>query len=372
MVAMMIEVIFLVLVFHTPYIHSKIIIHAPDYNEIASVHYEPSVPLNNQVFFPCLKPLCDEDYGCFEPFVYMGIPISLPPFAGCPEISRKKTIRFLCLSKKFPYAFQSVEIIEPQSKVAVLIHGLQIEYDITIMKLVGLSLLSHYDYVVFVDWAYLTQPYFAYRIPSSAALLALTNGILVGRAVCKFNHWLVKTKYIDPREIKIVGFSGGATALAAVGEFCKQKYGMIFGHAVAIELLGPPFRNNYRYHMTNYSTAETVDIILTTISPPLFEFNPFEGYGPLEAAGSCVYILNPKSILIDQPGCNNIPICAHLVAPIVFAAGESGKCWYRYNQCPIQFGYSPPISGYTRFNCRDHPKQKRLCVETSSSPWVNC
>jgi hypothetical protein len=196
-------------------------------------HYEKTFRFNPFLFFPCLSTICDDEYGCFRPFTF-NLYLSLPPISGCPEIQRKKTVRVLAISKEEPEKFQSVGIIKKKSRVAVMVHGLTQEYDQVANLLPVLSLLRTHDYVVFVDRAYLAEPYIFDHIfiPNINLYPALVNNLLTGRITCKFLDLLVNKKRINPYKIKVVGFSGGAQTLSEISDYCREKYNLIFGHLV--------------------------------------------------------------------------------------------------------------------------------------------
>ncbi|XP_074600232.1 pancreatic lipase-related protein 3-like [Brevipalpus obovatus] len=332
--------------------------------------------INPHAFLPCLKETCDDTLGCFQPFLLGPRLYSLPPIAGCPEVNRKDTVRFVAISREEPHQFRNVESIRKHSKIFIYIHGLGAEYDESGNLLAPLAALDSFDYSILVDWSYLSFPYTIDHIIGAAPFLAQINTVLVGRITCKFIHWLWEKKSIDPLKIYVAGYSAGASVLSGIGEWCLQRYNILVGNFMALDLPAIPFRKS-NYAVTNYTHAEVVNVIITTLAPPfpiledlgaLFTWR----IGILEADGHCVFILNPDQINVDMNPCNGIHSCSHWFSVVAFSAALSERCVFRFSQCPFNLGTSSPLRGKTRFDCRDHPWIRRTCVATSPAPLTRC
>lgn len=202
--------------------------------ESSSVSVNDDFPVNPFAFFPCFKTTCDYLVGCIDPIVTYQFIAYFPPVSACPEVYRKKTIRFLAVSAKKPHIIISPKMITPKSRVAILIHGSINEYNHYHMLIVLFGLLKHYDFVVIVDWNYLANPYFFDHIPAVPldASLGQVNTLFVGRLVCEVAKWLIKTRIINSLKIRIIGFSSGAAMLSTIGVYCKKTYSITFGHFV--------------------------------------------------------------------------------------------------------------------------------------------
>ncbi|XP_074595821.1 phospholipase A1 VesT1.02-like [Brevipalpus obovatus] len=337
--------------------------------------------LNPKLFFPCLIPICDEEYGCFEPVNLLTYPVTMPPLFACPEVEKKDTVRFLVLSKNNPTEFTTIQAIEPGSKVNLFFTAYYSEYDSAPFVTVALALLKKCDHVVVVDWSRLGAPPIVNSIRPFyvSGYLALTNTILVGRIGCKFIKYLSKIKRLDPSNIFGIGYSAGGSALGFYSDFCRENYSIRFKHLMALDLPSFAFRRS-NYALTNHTHADFVDILLTTVSIPVpvidelisFTFD----FGLIEVLGDCVYIVNPQHILGEQPKCEGIlPTCSHLFSTTVFISAYSRKCLFRFSPCPPSFniwGKSSSSTGYTRLDCTDHPYLKRTCIYTSPNPIQAC
>lgn len=145
----------------------------------------------------------------------------------------------------------------------------------------------------------------------------------------------------------------------------------------ALEISAFPLRYS-NYPLTNKSHAKVVDALFTTdLEPRLgleaFEFYPTLHSGALETGGTCTYIVNPIFIKNDQPQCPpELLACSHLSVNVVFAAGESGRCQFKYGPCPPSYGQSSKSIGYTQFNCNENPDASRTCITTSLFPLTSC
>ncbi|XP_074603878.1 uncharacterized protein LOC141857294 [Brevipalpus obovatus] len=342
---------------------------------------ERADPINPQLFFTCLAPIFDSEYGRFDPVIYRSYPLTLPPIAGCPEVVNKKTIRFFAISKKDPTVITSVKNIKPGSKVAIYIHGYVEEYDEIGGIAIATTLLRKNDWVVLVDWARLadSRVFGTVRIPLVNVFLSTINPILVGRVVCKFIKFLNTDHGIEIDDIFLVGFSSGSVAFGFLADYCREKYRVQFKHMMAIELVARPFRGS-NYPLANSTSAKYFEVIFSTISPNNPALNQLSStlahLGYFEVIADCAYYVNPKSLLTEQPPCLILPgptFCSHFFGIQVFLSAYSGRCLYGYGPCPDFIGVpSNQETGLTRLNCEDHPFLHRTCIQTSANPVKSC
>lgn len=191
--------------------------------------------LNPYVFFPCFKVICSKNVGCFDPFLFNGYIITLPPFSACPEVYRAGSIRFLTISRDQPTVFQSVNIVKQGSRIAILTIGIFQEYDALLYLVLAQTLLrTEYDYVVLVDSEYILDPYLFDHVPGTLLTVSeeQVNSVVVGRVVCNFVHHVSGRYRINPKTIRVVGHSAGANLLAQLGEYCQTRYDLKIGHLV--------------------------------------------------------------------------------------------------------------------------------------------
>lgn len=130
------------------------------------------------------------------------------------------------------------------------------------------------------------------------------------------------------------------------------------------------------YPLLNYTHANYVDILLSTISypTPYLDEIPLSTFhvGPIESLPTCFYVLNPDVINIDQPPCNEaLFTCSHFYVYTVYISAVSGKCLYKFKPCPSNLTGSSGLIGLTRFNCKDHPFV-RTCVNAAAFPLQKC
>lgn len=209
--------------------------------------------INPAVFFPCLKRVCDKEYGCFDPMIiFPRHVINLPPISGCPELHNKHTVRFLVINQD--WLFVPGSHVRRGSKVTIFIHGIGADYDNLGDLLIPLASRNQYDYAVAVDWNYLSLPYSIDHVPLPVAWTSLINTLLVGRIVCKFGYWLIRYKQINPNHLEIIGFSAGASTLASVGDYCWQKYGFQFEHFVGNNEVS----RDVELQLSNYFSSFTI------------------------------------------------------------------------------------------------------------------
>jgi len=201
--------------------------------------FERADPINPQLFFPCLKPIFDPEYGTFDPLVFPNYPVSFPPIAACPEVVNKNTVRFFAISRRNPTRISSLKEIGKGSKISFFIHGYIEEYDSPEPIGSAMTLLKSNDWVVLVDWARLanTRVFDRIRIPFVNAYLSLTNPILVGRITCKCVKFLLDKHGIQIEDILLVGLSGGAQTLGFLADYCRERYEIRFNHMVGKLLL---------------------------------------------------------------------------------------------------------------------------------------
>ncbi|XP_074595368.1 phospholipase A1-like [Brevipalpus obovatus] len=342
---------------------------------------ERADPINPQVFFPCLTPVYDPEYGKFDPVLYPNFPVTLPPISACPELVNKGTIRFLAISKKNPTVITSVKNIKPGSKVAIYIHGYMEEHDSVLGTAAALATLRENDWAVLVDWDRLafSRVIGRIRIPLIALFLTATNPILVGRVTCKFIKFLNVQHGVRIEDILIVGFSFGANTLGFIADYCREKYRIQLNDIVGIELTSVPFRNS-NYALANYTSAKFFDVIFSTKStniPVVDQVNIMLGHlGYFEVVADCAYYANPERLLLEQEPCVVLPatsFCSHFFGMQVFLSAYSGRCLYHYGPCPDIVGVpSNQEIGYTRLNCADHPFLQRTCIRTTSNPVKSC
>ncbi|XP_074595271.1 uncharacterized protein LOC141850533 [Brevipalpus obovatus] len=337
--------------------------------------------INSRIFLPCFKGVFDEEYGYFEPLTFVIYPFTFLPISVCPQLSSKKTLRCLAISKMEPNKIVPCGEIEPKSKVCIHIHAYQGEYDETLAILTALTCLRDNDWAVLVDWARMAAPrvFSTIRLPVFNLLLALTNPILNGRITCKLVRYLNKVKKVKIKDIFVVGLSAGSQFLSPMADYCREKYDIHFNHMVALDLPFLPYRRS-NYPLVNRTSAKFVDVIFTTIAPDVPQL---DGYytatmhvGYLEVDANCVYYVNPERILLEQEPCVSMPgsICSHVFSVLVYVSAYSGRCLYRYGPCPdkiIPLNTSREV-GSTRLNCADHPFLGRTCITTSSNPLISC
>lgn len=143
----------------------------------------------------------------------------------------------------------------------------------------------------------------------------------------------------------------------------------------ALDLASSLYRRS-NYPLTNHTHADYVDVILTTVVIPfpfIDQIPAINGhFGAFEAAGTCVYFVNPIEIFVDQHRCKKIFSCSHNAVFIHYISAIAGRCIYRYKPCPPIFGLSSITSGYTKFDCRDHTAFLRTCVTSSKNSIKDC
>lgn len=355
--------------------------------------YKNDSIFNVNMFFPCLKKTCVGLYGCFDPLIWFPTYlVTIPPIAACPEAELRDRVRFYALSRGMPNTLRPVSSIQRDSKVAVYIHGMNNHISYLPGVLAATALLQTHDYVVIVDWEFLSAAFSKYHLYGPGLSIVFPNAFMVGRMVCVLMHEIVSLRHINPEQITMVGFSAGANALTGVGTWCRDRYSLIFGRFVgkmwarktwlvnvflskAIDPPWYPFAGT-NYELINFSHAKYVDIIVTTGAPrtPVLDFFYLliGAYGVPEAEGHCVYLVNPEHIYNTQPRCGTLFACSHGIALIAFVAAESGRCIYGFSGCPSVFNTSSPFSGKTRLNCRDHPWLRKTCVYTNDDLFNKC
>ncbi|XP_074603879.1 phospholipase A1-like [Brevipalpus obovatus] len=338
-------------------------------------------PLNPQLFSPCLAPVFDFEYGRFDPVLFVNFPLTLPPISGCPELFKKKTIRFLAISRENPNTITTVQDIKPGSKIAIYIHGYTEEYDSIEGITAALTTLRDNDWVVLVDWARLAHPRTIgrLRIPYMNVVLAGVNTLLLGRVTCKFIKFMNEKHGILIEDIFLVGFSYGAVTLGFLADYCREKYRIHFNHMMGIELVAKPFRNS-NYPLTNHTSAKFFNALLSTraLGIPVVDdiSSNLAHLGYYEVAADCAYYVNHELILAEQPPCFILPgptFCSHFFGLQVFIAAYSGRCLYQYGPCPVIVRVpSNQEVGFTKLDCSDHPFLQRTCIRTSSNPLKSC
>lgn len=191
--------------------------------------------INPYVFIPCYKIVCGLHVNCFQPFIINEYLFSLPPISACPEVYRQNLIRFLAYSRHEPELLRSSTAIKPQSRVAIMVHGILSDYNLFLPLILAKVLAENqFDYIVFIDWYPLANTYLVKHVPGTllSEMQSHVNGLLIGRTVCNYVHALTKFKQINPTKMRIIGHSSGGNSLAQIGEFCQLKYNLKIGHLV--------------------------------------------------------------------------------------------------------------------------------------------
>lgn len=187
-------------------------------------------PVNQRLFIPCFSSVCFKNLGCFQPFIIAAY-ISAPPLTVCPQDPEEMGVRFVVLSRGNYDKFESLSAIQPNSKVAFMIHGILSEYDTFIYLLPSYFLLTDYDHVVFVDWSIAADPYAVSQIPSPGLTFFVThaNVEVVGRMVCNVIHDVHRHRNVAMKDILLAGFSAGGNMIAFAAAYCDKRYELQVG-----------------------------------------------------------------------------------------------------------------------------------------------
>lgn len=216
---------------------SAIIVNFFANSQLANSTARPPVvvrPVNNLVFMPCFRLTCFENLGCFEPYLISAY-ISAPPLSVCPQNPNEMGVRFLVLASERVGGkydnFLSLSEIKPGTKVAFMVHGILSEYDEYIYVLPGYLLLKEYDYVIFVEWSIPADPFVFKRIPIPGLSFFVThaNVEVVGRMTANIIQKLRVERNIQPKDVRVDGFSAGGNMVEFIGEWARYRHKISIG-----------------------------------------------------------------------------------------------------------------------------------------------
>ncbi|XP_015784307.1 inactive pancreatic lipase-related protein 1 [Tetranychus urticae] len=333
-----------------------------------------SAYLNNRIFQPCMKPVCYDDVGCFQPFklqAYLG----LPPVAACPQPPDELGVEFKVMRYNNSYEFFNLFGISPNSSVAYVIPGYRSEHtELFNMELVD-GLLKHYDQIVLVRWDLGANPSLLFDIPVTRynKFLAAANSEAVGRIIGNSIDFIVNNRSINPDNITLVGHGLGGNTIHFAADWIKEKYNLTVGKAVVLDPDAIPFYFSNK-KISGKGDAKIVDVIHSTFVAPVPVLGQrFAGNtktGALTPTGDSDYFINFPDSWNDQPGCDGLEFCSSHFSIMTFAASLHG-CRFETKPCSSNI-FQRFTSKEVGLDSSQTGPQGRICIKVSEKPIKRC